>query len=275
MEYFTQKSKTLFSILRHPYFGYLKLATKSYLSPSVYYKLYYYAKKAPNGHAIDIGPAQGGTTIAIAKGFIEADKTTYDIHSIEKGHSSNALANESVSDNKQILEQNINRFGVSSSVIVHMAYSHEAFIAGAEPAPLGFICIDADGALDRDFRLFYNHLLDNGFVVLDDYEDMINRHGKKLLQADAQGIEKFINQHNVQTLAEATPLGKELLMFRFVNYCLEAGLLETSEIVGANTWFGYKPVGAPEFSEQHWLDMQNIREEIASEFWKMRSENLA
>jgi predicted O-methyltransferase YrrM len=272
MHYFTQKLKTLFTIAKHPYFGYLKVVTKSYLSPTVYYKLYKYAKQAPAGHAIDIGPAQGGTTIAIAQGYLASQKNSQIIHSIEKGHSSNALSNGGVSENERVLKANLTRFDVNQNVAVHMAYSHEAFAAGSEPTTLGLVCIDADGAIDRDFKLFYNNLLPNGVVVLDDYEDMVNRHGKKLLQATETKIQDFITHHRVESLAETTPLGKELLIFRLVNYMKNKGLLVESEIVGSNTWFGHKPENAPEFTDVHYQDMQVIRQEIEAEFWKMRKE---
>lgn len=274
MSYLIQKIKTISSLLQHPYFGFIKIKTRGYLSPTVYYKMYSYAKAAPAGHAIDIGPAQGGSSVAIAKGLLKKNKIVdWKVYSIEKGHSSNALSSRNgIDENQATIEQNLKRFNVDSITEVIMKYSDEAFTVDSIPSPISVLCIDADGALDRDFNIFYNHVAPDGVVILDDYEDMVNRHGEKLLVGSEDDIAFHTENHRTEKLADATPLGKELLTYRLVNYMKSVGFLEEKEIVGSNTWFGIKPASAPIFDEEHLEAMRHIRQEIEAEFWNLRAQ---
>jgi len=269
-----QKISNYASALRHPFFSYVKIVTKGYLTPYTYSTIYKYSLNSPEGHAVDIGPAQGGTTISIAKAFMnKKNELIYKVYSIEKGHSSNALADRThVDDNKSVLEKNLKHFCVDKMVDIIMKYSDEAFTNGTAPSPISVLSIDADGGLDRDFAIFYNNLVPNGSVILDDYENKINNRASKLLRGTNSDIEKHKTDHRADKLADGTPLGKELLTYQFVNYLKKQGLLKEGQITGGNTWFGHKPENAPEFADVHYQDMQVIRQEIEAEFWKMRKE---
>jgi len=272
MNYFLQKTKTILDMLRHPFFAYIKITTKGYLYPSVYRALYDSALTAPEGHAIDIGPAQGGSTIAISTAY-KHKKSLCTVYSIEKGKISPALSdNDNIDLNRQVLEDNLKRFNVEKQTCVIMEYSHEAFINAPIPEPIALLSIDADGGLDRDFNIFYNNLAPGAQIILDDVENIINRHGKKLLSGNESDIEKHITDHNVDTLAAATPLGKEILTYRFVEYLIAKNLLIKDKIVGSNTFFGHTPVEKKmTFTEEHFADMQKIRKEIEHEFLRMRT----
>lgn len=263
------KIKNYTNALLHPLFSYIKIKTNGYLTPKTYYTIYTYGKNAPEGHAIDIGPAQGGTSISLAHGYRTAKKDTkWKVYSIEKGVASNALASKNADTNEQILRKNIQHFWLDNRIEVKMAYSHEAFGDNQIPSPLGVLSIDADGALDRDFRLFYNQLLPAGKIILDDYEDKLNRHAKRYLQMSREEIDRHTQEQGLKFFKDANPLGKEITTFRFVNYLIEQGLIKKDKIVG-NTFFGSKPENATNFTEQHYADMQNIREEMEKEFWQL------
>ena len=260
--------KYLFAV-RYPFFGVLRYRTQGYLSPATYRAMYQYAKSAPAGHIVDIGPAQGGSTIAYALGLHDAGKE-FKVYSIEKGTSSNALQSDDADVNKSVLEKNIERYQLSGRVEVIMKYSHEAFVDHAVPSPIGLLSIDADGALDRDFNIFYNHLAPGAAIVLDDVEDMINNQGQKLLKKSESEITAYLQAKNCSDLAQMTPLGKEYTTHRFVEYLQKQNLLTIDAVCGRNTVFAHKPETAPEFTSTHYQDMQNIREQIVADFWALQ-----
>ena len=258
-----------FYSLRYPFFGKLKRATNGYLSPATYRAMYLSARSAPAGHIIDIGPAQGGSTIAYALGLQERN-TTYKVYSIEKGIGSGALKGTDQADNQRILENNIKRYSVQDTVEVIMTYSHEAFADSDIPSPIGLLSIDADGALDRDFNIFYNRLAPGAIIVLDDVEDMINPLGKKMLQQSEEEIAKAVQSRNCTDLAQLTPLGKEYTTHRFVEYLQKQNLLTIDAVYGRNTVFAHKPENVPEFTSTHYQDMQDVRQQITADFWQLK-----
>lgn len=253
-------------------FSKIKYKTSGYLAPNVYHYMYQYAYDAPNGDIIDIGPAQGGTTISLALGLKESGKKAT-VYSIEKGINSNALAN--INDqflNEKILRKNIGLFNVNQYANVIINSSDRAFDnTTPQPKKLSVLSIDADGALDRDFHLFYNLIVPNGRIILDDYADIINRHGKRYIDTDYEKLEEILQEKGVKTLAEITPLGKEYTTYRFVNYIMKEGLVKMDKVIGS-TFFGEKPETAPQFHEKHLRDMKKIRAQIEKDFWSLRKQ---
>ena len=231
--------------------------------------MYFYAQSAPAGHVIDIGPAQGGSTIAYALGLRDSNKP-FKVFSIEKGVGSDALATKDQGLNEHVLRKKILKYGVAKNTEVIMKPSHEAFASGEVATPIGILSIDADGALDRDFNLFYNNLAAGGVVVLDDVEDMVNRHGQTLLEMTGMELDEYCKSKNCTDLAQLTPLGKEYITYRFVKYLEEQGLIKIEAISGRNTVFAKKPNAAQRFEPEHYQAMQALRQQIKEEFWALR-----
>jgi hypothetical protein len=266
-----KKIRNYINALLHPLFFYIKIKTNGYLSSEVYYTIYKYGKQAPEGHAIDIGPAQGGTTISLAHGYRIARKNQkWKVFSIEKGLTSGALATKNVNINAQILTSNIRHFWLDNRVEIIMKYSHEAFMDKGIPCPLSTLSIDADGALDRDFQLFYNTLLPDSKIMLDDYGNIIDRQAQSRLQMSTEEIDTYLRAQGLQSFKKLNPLGKRFTTFKFVNYLIKHGFIKKDTIVG-RTFFGIKPKTAPIFTAQHYNDMQCIREEIEKQFWQLHS----
>jgi hypothetical protein len=86
------------------------------------------------------------------------------------------------------------------------------------------LVVDADGCLDRDFRLFYDRLLPGAPIVIDDYKPQYVGliHSKRGLLVD--------QKHRITTL--------------LVDLFVELGLLERQKIIN-DTYFGRKPYDAP------------------------------
>jgi hypothetical protein len=73
------------------------------------------------------------------------------------------------------LRGNISRFGVEDSVTIVAGHNNEPHTIDSVRAALkkqlvGFLFVDSDGRLDRDFPLYREFLAEGAFVIFDDFE---------------------------------------------------------------------------------------------------------
>jgi len=134
--------------------------------------------------------------------------------------------------------------------------------------PLSLLFIDADGAIDRDFRLFYNRLLDNAPIIIDDCKNIINRHAREnyLKWTTPEEIDEYVKSKGAKNFVDLCPLGKEYTTFRFINYFMARGLLLQEKMIGA-TFFGRKSAGALFDPEIDGKALFQIRREIEKEYY--------
>lgn len=181
----------------------------SMLSPQVLLLLRFLAIVA-KGRVLDIGPYIGGSTIAICSGLKAAGKSP--VISIESGGSYPNHPDIPSSDIFQDLLNNIDRFGYQEYVCLLRGWSNDAHIEKAVHEELGeekigLFFIDADGNVERDFRLYGRYFMDGCLIVLDDYtSDMAQE--------------------------------KEVLVKKWVDQMLDRGILEQLGVFPWGTWFG-------------------------------------
>ncbi len=135
---------------------------------------------------------------------------------------------------------------------------------------LSLIFIDADGALDRDFMLFYNHLIPNSLIIIDDYIDQVNWLAKEryLKWTTSKELDNYVYSKGAKRFIDLCPLGKEYTTYRFINYFLERGLLVKDKVIGS-TFFGHKPPGAIFNSVSDMQEMMKIRQEILDQYYEL------
>lgn len=253
-------------------FSTIKSLTNGYLSPETYKTIYTLACQAQSGNMIDIGPAQGGSTISIGLGVRDSGKAKKStVYSIEKCVGSNALPSLNNQDlNASILKHNVERYGLSSICKVLVGDVKEVVNEINDNLPLSLMFIDADGALDRDFRLFYNRLLPGSPIILDDYVNKINRLATEryLNWSTEEEINSYVTSKGAEKFIDLCPLGKEYTVYRFVNYFIEQNLLKLDRIIGT-TFFGYKTEYGVFNPELHVSDLMKIREEILNRYYEL------
>lgn len=253
-------------------FAQIKRATAGYLQPEVYAAVYRRAVAAQEGLLIDIGPAQGASSIALGWGLLDSGKRASRVVSIELGQGSKALKDmKDKRTNEAVLRQNLARYEVDRVCTVLIG-SVDDVVGQVPEGDVALLCIDADGALDRDFGHFYQRLRAGAPVILDDCECKID---EKLLSRTDEEIDRYLAARRSQskpgrTLADATPLGKHYTTFRFVQHFVERGLLETVETIG-NTFFGRKPERIAASADVSRDELRRIRSEILAEFQARRA----
>lgn len=252
-------------------FRMIKQRTRGYLSPEVYKAIYDCAYSASEGYLVDIGPAQGGSSISMGLALKDSRKTRSKVFSIEKGQGSDALVSREAPEmNARVWRRNIETFGVDEFcqlLLGDVALMHSEI---DQNQPLAMLFIDADGALDRDFHLFFNRLVDGAPIVIDDYFDVINRFAREkyLKWSSVDELESYVRSKNAVAFRDLCPLGKEQTTWRFLNYLTDANLVEHEQTLG-RTFFGRKVKGAIFDQTTHGEAMNQIRTENEREYYAL------
>lgn len=212
--------------IRYPRFHRLRREAGGMLPPMVYQRLYREVRRLPDLDVVEVGGAAGAGSIAIAQAMGETGKRARLIL-VERCELGSRAAFGGREENLARLRRHLEHFGVADRVVV---YPHELTMEnGAEvlalvstPEIAAFIH-DADGQIDRDFRLFWPRLREGGLIVVDD----------------------FVNLAEFRPVSERHPDGgtKCLRTFRLLNRFIEWGLFEPFAQV-QSTVFGRKPPGA-------------------------------
>ena len=194
----------------------IKKKANGMLSIDVYREMYHIAKEAPQDTIIlEIGTAHGAGTISLALGALNKNKVV----SIDKITGGSRDKFGTLEENKSIINNNFKFFGVEKIINFYVGTSTEIAPKLTEKLKLSVLVIDADGAIDRDFELFYNKLLPGSTVIIDDYSNYV------MIKKDKKNID--IDK-------------KFKLTHMLVSFFEQANLLEKKKVID-NTYFGIKP----------------------------------
>ncbi|MDJ0533867.1 MAG: hypothetical protein QNJ70_15485 [Xenococcaceae cyanobacterium MO_207.B15] len=249
----------------------IKKITCGYLSPAVYKEIYNYSIKSEPGIMIDIGPAQGGSSISLGLGIRDSNKShNSKVYSIEKGVGSRALQSRNDLDlNSKTLSTNLNKYNLSDINIILMGDVKDVYQDVDQSQPISLMFIDADGALDRDFKLFYNRLLPNASIIIDDYINKINNLAKNgYLRWNQSQLDEYIEQKGAEHFIDLCPLGKEYTTYQFLEYFINKGLIKKSKVIGT-TFFGYKTIDGVFDENTHGKELQSIRQKILEKYYQL------
>lgn len=246
----------------------IRSITDAMLETSALKGIYEAARNVSRGVYVEIGPAQGGSTIAIALGRRAAGRQEM-IYTADVFRGSDALKTTNIDVNVKVLNRNLKQFGLDEGVEVIVVGRDDIETAVPVDAEIGLLFIDADGALDRDFAQFYDRVAPGGFIILDDCEERVS--DKYVLFTEGR-LERYVLSKKVETLASLTPLGKHYTVFKLARRLIDLGLVEELK-TAKNTIFlrkignqSYTQSGAP-------AAMAETREAIAEEFLARREKH--
>lgn len=132
--------------------------------------MHYFALRA-KGAVLELGAYLGGGTIATASALKETGRGRQITVELGGAYDHPELPS---SDIMADLQANINRFGLSDVVDVVQGWTHEPEVVGAVERLLAgervdLLIIDADGQIDKHFRIYERFLSDHCMIVLDDF----------------------------------------------------------------------------------------------------------
>lgn len=194
----------------------VKKKANGMLSIDVYQEMYHLAKKVEqNTTILEIGTAHGAGSISLALGSLGKNKVT----SIDKITGGSRDKFGTLEENKAIIKNNFKYFGVEKVIDFYIGTSTEIASHLPEELKISMLVIDADGAIDRDFELFYNKLLPGSTIIIDDYTNYVR-----------------IKKDKKNTLIDQ----KFRLTHMLVSFMEHANLLKKNKVIDS-TYFGIKP----------------------------------
>ena len=171
-----------------------------------------------NADILEVGTAHGASAIAAAIGL----KSKYSVKTIDKLQGGSRAVYGTIQENESIIRANIQKFGVAERVELFIGSSEDVADKIRFKQGIGMLILDADGAIDRDFRLYYNQLLPGAPIIIDDYRPNF------ISIMRSFGGDCHIGQ-------------KHRLTALLVDYFESKGLLTRNKVLN-DTYFGSKPL---------------------------------
>lgn len=248
-------------------FTQVKKTAHGMLSVQDYETLYRYAAhEAAAGNIVEIGPARGASTIALALGAKASGQVSRVISIDTFLHSHATKTWDDMDANIADLEHNLEAFGCRDIVDVMVAGQEDWDFIYRTSISLMFI--DADGALDRDFKNYYDHLLPGCWVFIDDCANIIKGLGRTCNVRERCGWVEDIREDSAKILKSPALLGKYYITWRFVRCLVEQGLFEVAH--EGSPILLRKPDPAPTFSADCFTAMQAVKAEVENQFLEAR-----
>ena len=204
----------------------ITLDARGMLHPRIYYQMYSAMLPLQDLDVVEIGGAAGASSIALALGMKESGKQSKLIV-IEKCEGGSRLPLGDYNYNYAQIVKNLQAFDVWEQVRLFPEYltleNGQDVLDMIKTPKIAALIHDADGRIDRDFYLFWEHLIPGGTIIIDDCED----------------------KAEYKEISERYPDGgtKKITTYRLTQLFLEWSLL-TIDHIERGTVFAHKPQDA-------------------------------
>lgn len=204
-------------------FSSIKEKTSGYLDAAIYKEMYQISCNLMDEIIVDIGPAQGASTICFA---LAAKKSKHikSIISIDMFKNSEALRyKNSVENNKMVLEDNLSYYKCGEKVELYEANDVKKAKEKLTVQKIGLIFIDADGNIDRDLLFWHKYFSDNCILIIDDVSNVLNTHAKNvyLKVQSYEQLQKLIARKGIADIIDYPILGKQYTTWALVAYLIK------------------------------------------------------
>ncbi len=192
----------------------------------IYLRIWEEIRKHPDLDAVEVGAARGAGSVAAALGYKDF-RGQGRLVVVEKFEGGSRAADGSYQENREAAEAAFRQFGVMNFIRLYPHHLHlnnsSEVLALIKTPRIGALIHDADGRIDRDFQIFWPLLIDDGFILVDDYENTL--------------------QEKTTQDGSTIRLTKKLLTYRLLNQFAEWGLFVFDKVFDG-TALGHKPQGS-------------------------------
>jgi predicted O-methyltransferase YrrM len=143
------------------------------LAPAIYRRLYETAFNAPDGYVVEIGTAGGAATASLALGLQHSGKSGR-VVTVDRGR--RRTGGGDPARYRAGVQASLRHYGVEDRVDLVIGEAADAVKAVPAAAAIAVLMIDADGAIDRDLRAFFDRVIPGGDIVIDDCLDIVRVH---------------------------------------------------------------------------------------------------
>jgi hypothetical protein len=191
----------------------------------VYHAIYNHARKAPGDQFVELGTAHGAATVCLAAALFDTGRINGCVHTFDRfyGYSRRGFL-RNAAGNIEFVRKILNVFGMSELVeIYRVDLANMPSEIYESIKDIGLLMLDVDGRIDRDLGRFYDSMLPEAAVVVDDVADRVR------VKIGADGAVKVDQKHKLTRL--------------LISSAERAGLVKCTNLVN-QTWFGNKANGA-------------------------------
>jgi predicted O-methyltransferase YrrM len=205
-----------------PDFEAIAVRCSGMLAPAIYHRLYETAFSAPDGFIVEIGTAGGAATVSLALGLQHAGRSGR-VVTVDRGRPRSGGGDPA--GYRDRVKANLRHYGVEDRVDLVIGEAADAAKAVPASASISVLMIDADGAIDRDLRAFFDRMVAGGDIIIDDCVDVVRLH-----RTDLFGVKVD---------------AKMRLTHLLVSYFKQKGLLSPGTQI-KDTYFGKKVLDLPQ-----------------------------
>ncbi len=224
----------------------LKMRTNGLLDPKIYSRIHELSSEV-SGDIVEVGTAQGAATIAAALGAPDGVK----IYTVDKIAAADWSNSADVKKQIDAVINNFEFFGVKDKIVFIAGRSEDLKYHLDSLREIGMLILDADGAIDRDFSLYFNELSDNAAIVIDDYRP------------------NYI--HAVRTTGKGIYVDQKFrLTALFIEYFEEKGLIARENLI-KYTYFGRKVKNTKFNFEDHTQNILSIYRKLTFSYPEEKS----
>ena len=252
-------------------FNRIKEKTSGYLDVDIYKELYEAALRLNDEIIIDIGPAQGASTICFAMAAKKNLKIKT-ICSIDVFKGSDALKyKNSIEKNKKVIEDNLKEFDCENKVNLYEACNVSDAKNKCKNMKIGLIFIDADGNIDRDLLFWHKLFSENCIFIIDDVSNTFNVHSRNvyLKMQSNEHMNKLMERKGIKDIVDYPLLGRQYTIWALVEYLIKNDYITVTKIKGATL---FAQIGNRVWNERIMKEeMEKIREKIYEKFERMNN----
>lgn len=208
--------------MNYPDFEQIRCQCDGMMRQEVYRKIYETAYRTNGQTFVEVGTAHGAATICIALGIKNSGKSSSILYTFDTflGGGRSAYKRDK-QQNINILKENLEKFKVDKFIKIIDGNISQTHASLKDEEKIDFLILDADGQIDRDFCFFYEKLIDNAPIIIDDFSE------RSRITVSSKSPEKGkIDQ-------------KHRLTYLLTKSAIKAGLIAEDKIVN-QTWFGKK-----------------------------------
>lgn len=144
----------------------------------VYRRIYEEIRRHPDLDAVEVGAARGAGSIAGALAYKDTAGSGR-LVVVEKFEGGSRTADGTYSSNLETALATFDQFGVRDYIRLYPHHLHpknrDDVLALVKTPRICALIHDADGRIDRDFQIFWPLLIEDGFILVDDYEDVVQK----------------------------------------------------------------------------------------------------
>lgn len=193
--------------MQKPDFAEIRRRCHGMMRAEVYEAVYDAARAAPGSVFVEIGTGHGAATVCLALALRDTGREGV-VYTFDRFEGGSRKPYGDASRNEAITLEALQSFDVADMVRVVSGDIAETFTAVPSDAKIGLLMLDVDGRIDRDLGVFFDRVLADGAIIIDDMADRVRAKDKgDFLRIDQKHRATFLLTRSAESHDLLRPTG--------------------------------------------------------------------